>query len=201
MGHEEGETFDDAFAFAAAEIVEPDEAEGEGMVGIVGAGGQEGGPTGAAFGDEGAGEGGGEAMFEVRPGGDLVEAPAGELAGEGAAEGFAVDIAMGTAVGEAIGPGDAIDEVDGLGTAEESAGFKAEEGAGGFFELGEAEGEAAGVVPGVEQEMIGLGFERELVGDKEERFEAFLEDDGVLRAFEKIEDGLGESKHVDKIVG
>ena len=53
------------------------------------------------------------------------------------------------------------------------------------------------VVPGVEEEVAFLRVEGEAIGVEDEGFESGLDDDGVLRAVEEVEDGLGERQGVD----
>src|SRR5579872_5997040 len=99
-GKQNDEALDDHALLAAAQIVEPDQAEAEDRRGVhtIGRGG-DGGETGLSFTQEGAREAGREAVLEVLLGADLGEFPGRELAGEETAEALAEDQAAAAPAG------------------------------------------------------------------------------------------------------
>ena len=196
---EESEPFDGETALALAQMVEPDEAEGEHMVGLEAGWGEYRGPGRLAFRDQRAREGGREGVLEIGASGELAQRPARELAGERAAELLAGLLAKGLTVGEAIGAGGAVGDLDVLIAAEEAFGFETEAVARLADETSEAEDRAAGVVPDVELDNGALGLEREAVGAEGEGQRAFVDEHGVPGGVEEGEDRLGEG--LDGIAG
>jgi hypothetical protein len=175
---EEGEGFDGECGVEAAEVIEPEEGEGEGVMGVgrAGRGGEDGDGGGAAA-EKRAGAVGGEGVLEIEIGREGGDAPGGELAAEEAAEEFAEMVALALlAEGEGGGFGVVIED--------ELAGFAAEfldgegEAAGALFGDGEgAAVELAGLVPGGDEEGAGFGGELKGAGEEGEgEFARFLKD-------------------------
>lgn len=167
-------------------MVEPDEAEGEGVVGVGGSwGGADDGDGVAAFAKEGAGIVGGEGVFEIEIGREIEEAPAGELFREHGANNFAKVVAFGLFAERGGGGFGFVVESDLAGLAAEA--FDGEGEATGPFgrDSNGTAVELAGFVPDGEVDSAGLLFDvEEAWGEGEREFAGFLED-GLAGSGEK----------------
>jgi len=194
-GDDEAESVEDATPVAVgAAVVEPEDAEGEGAVdgggGFVGADAED-GPGGMAMGEDPAGVGGSEAVFEVHGGAEGVGDEGGEGGGEGLLEGAEVAAAGGIAGGGGaeFGVGD---EGKGLRLAmAEAEGFEAEGIAAGL-DGGDGADEIFFVGPEVEEAAAVVGGDGALGEAEVEEEAAVFEDGGAGVIGEEGFDGLGE---------
>ena len=190
-GEEEREAFDGDFRLAAAaDVVKPDEPEGEGVGGFGGR--EDGGPGAFALADDGAGIVGGEGVLEVAFSGQVVEFPTDEAAAEHGAELLADDHAVALAIPlEGFGAVRIKDPGFGLATAE----LLDDEGETTGFMVGDGEDATvpvADVVPGGEHKATGAEAVLVAVGEEGERFVAGFLHDGSLAPVDKGTDGYFE---------
>lgn len=177
--------------FAAAQMVEPDETEGEdaGASECAGRGG-DGGDAGRAEAEQGTRVRRREAGFEIGVGADLDDLPFGPFAGEDEVEAFTKGDAGGAAFEIASGGRSEVGDFE-LGFGFEKAlGDEAEAVAAAFLESDNLADEIALLIPGLQDEAAIPFLQTPLIGDEGERVFAGIEHGGLHGGGDEGFDGL-----------
>ena len=157
-GKENREAFDCDLRLAAAEMIEPDQAEAEGVAGRERLFRRaDGGDAGGSAPEEGSGKAGGEGVLQVLFGAQFGDAVAGELPLERAAKPFAIFEAGAAAVGVAIGGIGQVDQCQGAGEGAEALDFDFKAAAAFGADATDSSDEILGVVPALNGYEIATG--------------------------------------------
>ena len=184
-GQVQRQTLDGNAPFAGAQVVQPDEAEGEHRGGIALGRAGDGRPGVLSVAQKGAREHRREAVFQVGFGAQLGQFPFRELAAQEQAEAFAEDQAA--AAASQVGPRAArqVEQKDlalALGEALHSQ-FQA--GAGGLAGIGDVAGQVAGAVPRLQGEARAADIQGEVFGGDGKEFLAGFQQRGLAASSEE----------------
>ena len=113
---------------------------------------------------KGARKGGGEAEFQVGFGAELGQVPLGELAAQKQAETLAEDQPAAAAAHVGAGAAAEIEQKKLAFAPREALDGEFQAGGGGLVDAGDAAGQVAGAVPGLQREAVAAEIEREVIG-------------------------------------
>ena len=184
-GQVQRQALDRGAPFAGAQVVQPDEAEGKHRGGIALGRAGDGRPGVLSVAQKGARKHRREAVFQVGFGAQLGQFPFRELAAQEQAEAFAEDQAAAAASQVGARTARQVEQKDAALALGEALHPEFQAGAGGLAGIGDAAGEVAGAVPGLQGEARAADVEGEIFGGDGKEFLARFQQRGLAATGEE----------------